>query len=574
MLVKKQIMSKVKIGTSEGNKPVYLDVQKLVESRLLLNANSGGGKSYLLRKILEETHGKVQQIVLDVEGEFSTLREKYDYLLVGKEGDIVPNLRAAELLAKKVLELKVSTIVDLYELKHHERILFVKKFLEAMINAPKTLWQPVMVIVDEAHLFCPESKSGKAESSFAVIDLETRGRKRGYMGGLATQRLAKLNKDAAAECNNVFVGRCTQDVDMKRGAELLGFTSKEQMRELRLLNPGEFFAFGPAISNEVIKVKIDPVITSHPEAGKRTLIVVPPAPSKIKQLIQNLADLPKEAEKELRTAEDLRRKVRELEVQLRSGKMPIDEQTLVNARDQGYNEALKIASKKFTASQQNNDILIKTITNAVSILTGGVDKTSINIKQEEPFGRVTKVLSKSKEGTITEVELLNGEIETWTSTNLTLGKCEREILCFLFSNDPKTFTKVQIAVATGYSVKSGGYNNALSKLNAAGFIEKRGLTLALTRQGNTKAIELNLDRNYEMSIEKWYSWLGKCEGKVLKILYEHREQSFSKTEIAEVTGYSSSSGGFNNAISKLNSLELIQKEGSALRFNQEFEGLI
>jgi DNA helicase HerA-like ATPase len=46
-----------------------------------------------------------------------------------------------------------------------------------------------------------------------VIALMSQGRKRGYCGILATQRLSKLHKDAAAECNNVLIGRTWLDVD-------------------------------------------------------------------------------------------------------------------------------------------------------------------------------------------------------------------------------------------------------------------------------------------------------------------------------------------------------------------------
>ena len=49
----------------------FLDLPALIRSRLLVQANSGGGKSYLLRRLLEQTHGQVQQLVIDVEGELS-----------------------------------------------------------------------------------------------------------------------------------------------------------------------------------------------------------------------------------------------------------------------------------------------------------------------------------------------------------------------------------------------------------------------------------------------------------------------------------------------------------------------
>ena len=237
----------VALGRRSGARSnVEIDVSSLVRTRLLAQANSGGGKSYLLRRLLEQTHGKIQQIVLDIEGDFATLREKYDYILASKGGDIEINLKVADLLARRLLELKVSAIVDLYELKQHERILFVKRFLDAMMNAPKSLWHPCMVIVDEAHMLCPER--GKAESMGSVIDLCTRGRKRGYCAVLATQRLSKLHKDAAAECLNKLIGRTGLDVDMKRVADELGFTGKDQALSLRNLQEGEFYAFGPAIS--------------------------------------------------------------------------------------------------------------------------------------------------------------------------------------------------------------------------------------------------------------------------------------------------------------------------------------
>ena len=107
-----------------------IDLDKLVSTRMLIQANSGGGKSYAIRKLLEQSHGQLQQIVIDLEGEFSSLREKFDYLLVGQDGEIPARIQTAELLARKLLKINVSAIIDLSELKHHERILFVKKFLD------------------------------------------------------------------------------------------------------------------------------------------------------------------------------------------------------------------------------------------------------------------------------------------------------------------------------------------------------------------------------------------------------------------------------------------------------------
>src|SRR3990167_1113565 len=190
-------MKKISLG-----KDISINLENLIDTKLLIQANSGGGKSWLLRRILEQSHGHVQQIVLDPEGEFSTLREKYDYVLAGKDGDTPAEPKSAAMLARKLLELNVSAIIDLYELPHQERKHFVRLFLEAMIDAPKKLWHPCLIVVDEAYQFCPEKGEGESEASGAGMDLATRGRKRGFCAVLATQRLSKLHKDAAAECNN------------------------------------------------------------------------------------------------------------------------------------------------------------------------------------------------------------------------------------------------------------------------------------------------------------------------------------------------------------------------------------
>src|SRR6185295_17117739 len=102
------------------NDKIGIDLSKLIESRLLVQANSGGGKSWAIRRIIEQSFGNVQIIILDPEGEFTNLREKYDFVLAGKEGDAPADSRSAALLARRLLELKTSAIVDLYELHPQE----------------------------------------------------------------------------------------------------------------------------------------------------------------------------------------------------------------------------------------------------------------------------------------------------------------------------------------------------------------------------------------------------------------------------------------------------------------------
>src|SRR5690606_30582653 len=95
----------------------------------------------------------------------------------------------------------------------------------------------------------------------AMTNLMCRGRKRGLAGVIATQRLAKLAKDVAAEASNFLMGRTFLDIDMARAAGLLGM-DRRQAAMFRDLARGNFVALGPAMSRRPLPVTIGPVETS------------------------------------------------------------------------------------------------------------------------------------------------------------------------------------------------------------------------------------------------------------------------------------------------------------------------
>ena len=250
------------LGSAPDGEPVEIDVLALTTSRALIQANSGSGKSWLLRRLLEQSHGLVQQLIVDPDGDFVTLREKFDdYLIVAVgDGDVPADPATARALALQLLQFNLSAIVDLSDMPQAERIQFVDEFLRGVMQAPRTSWHPVLVVIDEAHEFAPQQ--GGASSKRAVIDLVTRGRKRGYGAILATQRLASLDKNAAAQASNRLIGRCSMETDRRRAAYELGL-SRRQQGVLSELGVGEFCAQGPAISNEMVHVKVGGVETPH-----------------------------------------------------------------------------------------------------------------------------------------------------------------------------------------------------------------------------------------------------------------------------------------------------------------------
>lgn len=553
----------------ETKKDIEIDINTLIRTRGLIQASSGGGKSWIIRRLLEQTNGKVQQIVIDLDGEFETLREKYDYLLIAKNGDVPADIKTADLMARRLLELGVSAIIDISELKHHERVIYVKRFLDSLINAPKKLWHPCLVIVDEAHQFCPQG--AKSDSASSVIDLMTRGRKRGFCGILATQRISKLNKDASAEGRNRFIGLAVQDVDRKRASEELGFTSKEDEISLRKLEDGEFFIFGPAISKEVIKVKVGGVNTTHPDVSKEELKLEPTkTPSAITKILKDVADIEKEAEEELRTVQDYKNKVSELTRELtmaRKGNVPqqakVDYQAIEKEKDKARQEGFKECERQFYPERAKYQKDINSLKEFIQQFTV---KGSKLLQLEVPQIEVKPMIIKKSEP-IKPIQKVSKEIPVSyeSDTNQTLGICARKIYSFLFHNPDRTFTKAQVGAVTGYSHKSGGFSNALSELNTAGLIDRVG--------ANLKVRELNpsVAGNFDFSREAIIQKLSKCETEIYNILLENPTREFSKEELANETPsqYSYGSGGFSNALSKLNTLGLIQRNGGTIKLNPD-----
>jgi uncharacterized protein len=101
------------IGQIVSGGKLELDLPTLVDTRLLIQANSGGSKSWLLR--LLAGRAGIQTIVLDNEGEFASLREAVDVLLVGASGELAANPRHAALLARRLLEYKVCAPGEAWE---------------------------------------------------------------------------------------------------------------------------------------------------------------------------------------------------------------------------------------------------------------------------------------------------------------------------------------------------------------------------------------------------------------------------------------------------------------------------
>ncbi len=269
------VTARIDIGTSSPGQSVFFDVEELLATRLLVQGNSGSGKSHLLRRLLEESADVVQQVVIDPEGDFVTLADRFGHVAI-QAGDH----SEAEIarLAARIREHRVSVVLALDELEIEAQMRCAAIFLAALFDAPRDHWYPALVVVDEAQLFAPAvagevSDEARRASLGAMTNLMCRGRKRGLAGVIATQRLAKLAKNVAAEASNFMMGRTFLDIDMARAADLLGM-ERRQAEQIRDLPRGQFLALGPAVSRRPVAVTVGAVATSA-RSGSPKLVPLP-----------------------------------------------------------------------------------------------------------------------------------------------------------------------------------------------------------------------------------------------------------------------------------------------------------
>jgi hypothetical protein len=558
-------MSSIVIGKS-GSKNVTLDLDVLLRTRMLIQANSGKGKSWLLRRLAEQLFGKTQTIIIDPEGEFATLREKFGFVLVGKGGETPADVRSASLVAHKLLELRASAVCDIYELKPATRHEWVQRFLDALIDAPKNLWHPCVIMVDEAHAFCPEKGSGESVASDSLIGLATRGRKRGFASIFATQRLGKLRKDAAAELLNVMIGGTFIDIDRKRAADALGVYGTDVRKffdEIKVMDRGSFYALGPAISNERILVKVGAVETTHPEAGSsKHAAEPPPTPEKVRAMLPRLADLPKTAEEKAKTENELRKELRSVKAQLRAQPAIVSLKEIKVADPKAVAAAITPYERKLKDFQERFRRMAD-VANKLTQLTGDAWTESQKqipkfVPQKPPsvdyFNRRRAALEPHPEAarpSNEEAAAGDGEL---TRKHMDILRALAEFAAIGKDAIPKKW----VAARAGASHKSSAFDNNVSRLKTLGLIQYAGAgNLRLTSEGTARAPDFPKALSSDELLESCLKLLNRKQQMMLRALHEAYPRSIPKPELAERSESSATSSAFDNNVSAMRSAGMV-----------------
>jgi hypothetical protein len=301
----------VVIGDSDNGKIAFLrEKLEFGETRCLITGMSGSGKSFTTRNIIEQLceNKTGMVIILDPEGEYYTLRTKFNFVILGTDEtfcDIVINEENAEDLALKMMINEINVIIDLKKADDRIRQEIATKFIDTIVDN-SDISNPMQLIIEEASIF---AKKGTGATSIQNIKCTESlkktaklGRKRSMCTFYCVQRITQLHPDITAECNTFIIGKSTRPADCERSAELIGLKGRNSPNFAKLNH--EFFSYGEGFdyheqADKPIKFKSKIPSSKHNRVARRDSNLFPkPETETVKKwisLMKSIKDIMKDS---------------------------------------------------------------------------------------------------------------------------------------------------------------------------------------------------------------------------------------------------------------------------------------
>ncbi len=535
-----------------------------------LQAVRGAGKSNAAVVLAEEMydHG-LAWVAIDPKGDWWGIRSGADGntpglpvpVLGGLHGDLPLQPEAGAMIAELVVDENLTCVLDVSEFSKAGQTRFLTDFAERLFRLHGAEPHPRHLFLEEADEYLPQRvMANQARCVGAFTKLVKQGRSRGLGISLISQRSAVVNKDALTQVETLIALRTTSPQDRKA---ILGWVdyhavARELVESLPSLAAGEAWVCSPHWLGSVARGQFhqrrtfDSGATPKFGATRRPATI---ADIDLGALKDRMAEVVEAAEQ--KDPKRLRRRVADLERQLaeRSPErevvvekvVEVAPTDLVKAARAGAHQLQALAQGLATAGIQPGAVL--TIAQALeSALTRAGNPRLASTPAPEPARAPAPVRRAPP------------PVAPAADGDVALAKADRAILSVL-AQFPDGRTKRQLGLLTGYSAKGGGFNNALSKLRTAGFVLP-GDPIVATAEGLAAVGDTwePLPTGRAL-VDHWVRQLAKAEGLVLQALVDAWPEPLNKVELAERTGYAPTGGGFNNALSRLRTLELIRGSG-------------
>ncbi len=218
-----------------------LPVIEILTGRGFITGKSGSGKSNSASVIAEELlEDSYNLLIVDPEGEYYGLKEKYEILHVGNDDlcDVKVTPANAEQLAEIALERNMPIILDVSDyLDAEEASDLIANVVRELFQKEKDVRKPFLLMIEEMQEYLPQ-QGGNDELSELLERVAKRGRKRGLgMLGMS-QRPSSVDKDFITQCDWMVWHRLTWKNDLNVVRNVLGGEKADAVEEL---DTGESF---------------------------------------------------------------------------------------------------------------------------------------------------------------------------------------------------------------------------------------------------------------------------------------------------------------------------------------------
>lgn len=154
------------------------------------------------------------------------------------------------------------SIIDLsgsYD-EYTQRIITAIILLKVFNAAKSGKIRPILVVIEESHIFCPQQI--ETSSKWIIRKIAREGRKFGISLNVTSQRIIGLDKDVLSQCNTKIVLKIDSRTDLDYLIPYLSITSQTEAEAIPRLPQGHVFLTGLAIGSPSI-VRIRKRFTRH-----------------------------------------------------------------------------------------------------------------------------------------------------------------------------------------------------------------------------------------------------------------------------------------------------------------------
>jgi hypothetical protein len=480
----------------------------------------------------------------------------YNVVVAGEDADLRLTPTSAPSIVKAAMQENISLVLNLYsmELSKRDWKAIVESCVRLLLyeNKPHGLRH---IFLEEAAEFAPQRIGPDQGSVYAEIEkLARMGGNAGLGYTLINQRAEEINKAVLELCDCLFLHRQKGRNSLVALGKWLDVADagnrKEVIRSLPMLGQGRCWIWSQG-SIEPVQVQIPKKRSFHPDR-RNPILAASKAAADVSGFVERLCHAldhlqAKPGPDRSHNKEPANPKLAQLELRLSKS----------NAENAQLRHQFELANQELGRARA----LLQKVA-ALGFECGN----SFHEIRELPIKALAKPPSQPDTPNLSQ-KLLHPP-----GADDKRPKAERSILSVLARHQPHARPKTAVAIEAGYSVSGGGYNNALSRLRAQGMIEGSNV-LKLTETGRAYVAQSGRETlPIGSALSKyWQSQLPKAERTILSLLTTAPRRVWTKAQLATQAGYEPSGGGFNNALSRLRTLLLIDGKTDLIASERLFD---